>query len=109
MASFYSDTNTSLIRHWQEPCGLGIRDWTYGPKWEVGCEMRKQPIDVGYVISEIALLSPDGRPFRVREKTLLRGLQQRFRATLQEAQEALRLALLFGSIRRAPAGWIRIR
>jgi len=104
-----SNTTTSLIRHWQEPCGLGIRDWTYDPQWGVEYEMRKQPIGVGYVISEIALLSPDGGPFRVRAKELLRGLQYRFRATPQEAEEAVRLALLFGSIQRAPAGWIRVR
>jgi len=100
-------TNTSSVRRWEVKLGLGVQEWEYRPLKGISWQMRKQPIGVGSVLSEIGLLSPDGGPFRVKEKVLLKGLQRRFRATEAEAKNAVRLTLLFGSIRRAPAGWIR--
>lgn len=71
-------------------------------------KQRRYSIGVGGVLSEIGLLSPDGGPFRVRERSLLRGLRFRFRTDQSEAKDALRLAVMFGSVRKRN-GWVEVR
>jgi hypothetical protein len=114
MASFYSSTITSLVRRWEVKVGMGVQEWEYDPKKGLSFQMKRQyPIGVDGVLSEIGLMTINEpvskKALRVPERVLVKGLQYRFRATKEEAQEAIRLAILFGSIRRAPGGWIVTR